>query len=48
MSGSSVGQVSENWVFVDSTCLGILHVGLVTQRRRVKSGTNRHSPDYKS
>ena len=48
LSGSSVGQVPEDWGFVDSTCLGILHVSLVTQRRPVKSGTNQPSPDYYS
>ena len=48
LSSSSVDQVSEDWGFVDITCLGILHVSLVTQHRPVKSGTHQHSHDYYS
>ena len=43
MSGSPVGQVSDDCDFVDSTCLGNLHVGLVTQPRPVKCGIHQHS-----
>ena len=43
MSGSPVGQVSDDCDFDDNTCLGILHVGLVTQPRPVKSGIHQHS-----
>ena len=46
MSSSSVGQVSADWGYIGSTCLGILHVSLLTQYRQVKNGTHQHSPDY--